>query len=38
MGEIDDATEGKDERQPERDQQIVRAGQQAVQHVLQEEN
>ena len=37
VGKIDDAPEGKDQRQAEGDQQVVRAGQEAVQHMLQEE-
>ena len=37
MREVDDAAEREDQRQPERDQQVVRARQQAVQHVLEEE-
>ena len=36
--QIDDAAERKDQRQPERDQKVDRAEEQAVDHLLRDEN
>ena len=36
--QIDDAAEREDQRQPERDQQVDRAEEQAVDHLLQDED
>ena len=38
VGEIDDPAEREDQRQPERDEQVVRTREQAVQQVLDEEH
>jgi len=36
--QVDDAAERKDQRQPERDQEVDRAEEQAVDHLLHDEN
>ena len=38
MREIDDAAEREDQREAERDEQVIRADQQAVENLLEDEN
>ena len=38
MGQVDDAAEREDQRQAERDQKVIGADQQPVQHLLEEED
>ena len=38
MREINDSTKGEDQREPKRDQKVVRADQKPIQNLLEDEN